>query len=190
MSFRFLRQYFREPGRVGAVAPSSRWLAHRMVDGFDLAHADVVVEFGPGLGSFTKKILDEMGAQTRFLAVELNEDFVTRLRARFPQLQVHAGSAVDAPGLLEQLGWGGADFVISGLPWASFDPDLQHSLLQAAFESLKPGGQFATFAYQGAAQLPRARRFRKLLTDTFDSVETTRTVWRNCPPAFAYHCKK
>ena len=35
-----------------------------------------------------------------------------------------------------------------------------------------------------------ARRFRALLDEVFDEVLTTRTVWRNLPPAVSYVCRR
>lgn len=185
----FLREFVAHPSKVGAVAPSSRFLATTLIHDFDLAHADVVVEFGPGTGAFTKHILQQIGVETSFLAVELRENFVKRLKERFPTLDVHHGSAEDTPQLLTQRGLGKADYVLSGLPWASFPHDLQERLLTAAIESLKPGGRFATFAYTAAAWTPKARGFRSMLHERFAEVEMSRTVWRNVPPAFVYHCR-
>lgn len=186
----FLRAFAQSPGSVGAVAPSSRLLAERMVAGVGLESAEVVVEFGPGTGGLTRTVLAHLGPGARFLAVELNEPFVRHLRERFPGVDVHHGSAVETPALLAARGLGPADVVISGLPWASFPPRAQHRLLRAAHEALRPGGSFVTFAYAGPSLLPRGRRFRALLHRVFGEVRTTPLVWRNLPPAFAYQCRK
>jgi phospholipid N-methyltransferase len=53
---------------------------------------------------------------------------------------------------------------------------------------LAPGGQFATFAYWQGMLLPAAWRFSRRLHRTFSSVQRSRTVWRNLPPAFVYRC--
>jgi len=57
-------------------------------------------------------------------------------------------------------------------------------------EALPPGGRFATFTYRHAVRLPAARRFRTLLDENFSEVRESKTVWRNVPPAFVYHCTK
>jgi len=56
--------------------------------------------------------------------------------------------------------------------------------------SIPPGGRFSTFTYLHASWLRAAHRFRDLLGQTFSTVTTTRVVWRNFPPAFAYRCTK
>ena len=82
------------------------------------------------------------------------------------------------------------DVIISGLPWASFPTELQNEVLGTIFNSLAPGGVFTTFAYLQGFLMKGAHRFRALLKDKFDQVETSKTVWRNFPPAFVYRCRK
>ncbi|MGE3164297.1 MAG: class I SAM-dependent methyltransferase [Planctomycetota bacterium] len=190
----FLKEFLTHPQEVGALAPSSRRLAEAMIDGFDLARAQTVVEIGPGSGAFTQRILERAGPETRVVAVELNAAFVDSLRAKFAHLDVFHGSAEQLRAVLDaRAGDGGgdprADFIVSGLPWAAFEPALQQRLLDAVVASLKDGGGFSTFAYIGAAWLPRARRFRRLLECHFSTVETSPVVWGNLPPAFAYRCR-
>ena len=60
--FRFLKSYLSTPGNVGAVAPSSPYLARRMIEELDLEGADTVVELGPGTGAFTGFILDGLAS--------------------------------------------------------------------------------------------------------------------------------
>ena len=161
-----------------------------MFQGFDLENAGVVVELGPGTGSVTDELLDAVGGNTRFLAIEQSEEFVKHLAERFPDLEVIHGCASETPAHLAARELGPANYVISGLPWAGFPPDLQDRLLSAIVDSLAPGGQFSTFAYKGPSMLPKGRRFRRALHRHFDEVHATRLVWRNLPPAFAYQCRK
>ena len=55
---------------------------------------------------------------------------------------------------------------------------------------LRPGGRFATFAYEGLALLPRAQNFRKKLGKYFSEVKESPTVLANLPPAFVYRCRR
>jgi len=82
----FLGAFLREPARVGAFVPSSPALAQAMLHGCALKDAKTVVEFGPGTGAFTRLILEGIGKQTAFLALELDEKHVRGLRQRFPRL--------------------------------------------------------------------------------------------------------
>ena len=49
----FLREFISQPGSIGAVTPSGKVLASRMLDGISLDRSSVVVELGPGTGAFT-----------------------------------------------------------------------------------------------------------------------------------------
>jgi phospholipid N-methyltransferase len=187
---KFIATFVRHPISTGAVAPSSRWLAECMTEDMSLPQADTVVELGPGTGVFTEAIQSHLRPETVFLAVEINPDFASALKQRFPLVEIINGSAENLDEYLAQHGRSSADSVLCGLPWASFSEDLQNRLLNAVMNALKPGGRFATFAYCHGALLPPGRRFRQLLETNFKSVKTTRIVWRNVPPAFVYRCEK
>lgn len=185
---RFLSGFVRDPGAVGAVAPSSLTLARAMVDRMGLDAARVVVELGPGTGAFTATLLERVRPDARVIAVEINPSFAHDLRLRFPRLEVLNDSAVRLPELLSAAGVGPADCVLSGLPWALFPEALQTRVLGAVTLALAEGGRFATFAYLHAAWLGPGRRLRALLRARFARVERSRVVWSNLPPAFVYRC--
>lgn len=186
----FLWQFAKRPRSTGAVAPSSANLATEMTRGLGIPSANLVLEYGPGTGVFTRRIAAEKGPATRFLSFEINTAFAERLRTAHPDWEIHNCSVEQAPALLDELGLGPADCIVSGLPWAAFTPAEQSRLLGATAQLLRPGGGFTTFAYLHGLALPTAHRFRRLLGDHFSRVETSPTVWRNLPPAFVYRCKR
>jgi phosphatidylethanolamine/phosphatidyl-N-methylethanolamine N-methyltransferase len=152
--------------------------------------ARAVLELGPGTGVFTAEILRRLIPGTRFLAIELNAQFVAQLRGRFPGVEVCHDNVGNLEAICARLGIGGADAILSGLPWAAFPPGLQDQCLHAITRVLRPGGQFCTFAYLQGLCLPAGRRFRRLLGQHFPSVERSPTVWRNLPPALVYRCRR
>jgi phospholipid N-methyltransferase len=186
----FFAEFLRAPGRVGAIAPSSKDLARMMASAVDAGSPAVVVEFGSGTGSFTEAIRVKLGPGSRLIAIEQNDTFADILRKRFPDLDLVHGSAEALPQILETRGGARADCIVSGLPWASFDEDLQRRLMAAALNGLRQNGTFTTFAYVHGLILPAAWRFRRLLESTFRDVRQSEIVWRNLPPAFVYHCRK
>lgn len=189
-SLLFLYNFIRYPFATGAVLPSSRRLAARMVEGSDLDTAKTVVELGLGTGVFTQAIADRLGPDTTYLGIELREKFASMVSAKFPDLLVVNDSAENIVENLEKLDRTAADTIISGLPWATFDPGLQGRIMKSVTDALPSGGKFATFTYLHAVRLPAARRFRSLLDKNFSEVRESKTVWRNVPPAFVYHCIK
>ncbi|MEV4357689.1 class I SAM-dependent methyltransferase [Nonomuraea sp. NPDC004186] len=186
----FLGQFFRAPTTIGAVAPSSRWLASAVCAPIPERGEPTVVELGPGTGPFTAEIQQRLGGRGHHLAVEVNEPMARLLAARFPAVDVVNADAARLGELLAERGLQQADVVVSGLPWAAFPQELQHALLSAVTSVMSPGAAFTTFSYIHAIPLSSARRFRALLAERFEEVVPGRTVWRNTPPAFVFHARR
>lgn len=189
-SRRFLPQFLAHPGKVGAVSPSSQRLARRMVEWIDWGEVSAVVEYGPGTGIFTERILSEIEPGTRFFGIELNPNFFAAVQRRFPGVQFYNDSVENVETLCGRHGIEGVDAIVSGLPWASFSEDAQTKYMEATMRVLRPGGQFVTFAYLQGLALPAGRRFKTKLHELFSSVEYSATVWLNLPPAFVYRCRR
>lgn len=186
----FFRAFMKEPARVGSVSPSSRALARAMIHGMALKSADTVVEIGPGTGAFTGLILKRIGPATTFFALELDANYAESLRRRFPELMVYNDSAERLSEYLRQHGKTAAKYIISGLPWATFDSGLQQRIMSAVLTSLASHGTFTTFAYVHALWMPAARKFRRKLEANFSRIEVSPVVWKNLPPAFVYRCSR
>ncbi len=185
-SFNFIKQFITHPTQTGAIWPSSAELAHVITDAACLSGATVIAEWGSGTGVFTEQILQKKSRDALFFAMELNPDFVKATQARCPSAQVYHASATETPDILAKHNRDQCDVVICGLPWAAFDESLQDALLDTLLDILRPDGRFLTFAYLQGLLLPAGKRFRTKLKTRFSHVTTTRTVWRNTPPAFAY----
>lgn len=184
----FFKEFLSSPSAIGAIAPSSRFLARRMVEGLDLSNADAVVEYGPGTGVFTEYLLSILPVSCCFFAIEKNPCMAARFRRRFPDVRLFEDSAVRVASFCAELGVSKVDYIISGLPWASFPESLQDELLAGILAVLKPGGSFVTFAYLQGLLLSAGRRFRKKLQSCFQEVNCSPVVWLNLPPAFVYRC--
>lgn len=187
---KFLREYARDPAITGAVAPSSRHLARAMVDWIDWSRTERVMEWGPGTGSFTELILESKPATCRYLALEVNSQMCDELRRRFPEIELCQESVIDVAHVCERECFEEVDCLVSGLPWAAFEPAMQDDFLEAMMCVLRRGGQFTTFAYVHGRALPAGQRFRRKLRRYFSSVSTSAVVWRNLPPAFIYRCRR
>lgn len=186
----FLKQFLKAPRQVGAVSPSSSALAEMVTEAAQVADASVVVEFGPGTGVITQKIMERLPADATFFAIEINPEFVEVVREKCPGVTVFSDSAVETRKYLEQMGVEACDTVVSGLPWLAFDEALQDSLLDTILDVLRPGGRFVTYAYFISSLIPGGVRFQKKLHARFHNIGTTSIVWRNFPPAFVYRAEK
>ena len=184
------KHFVKNPGEIGAICPSSPFLAETIVSDISLENASTIVEIGPGTGVFTKAIIRKKRDDANFFVIELNEGLYNQFQKRFPGISAHNNCASELSEIMKKENVTSIDVVISGLPWASFPETLQNDILGSVFESLSPGGTFATFAYLQGFLMKGAHRFKKLLKTKFDQVDTSRVVWRNLPPAFVYRCRK
>lgn len=186
----FLKAVLRNPAMVGAVAPSSTRLAQCLTAVVPSEGCPVVVELGPGTGSTTAALQRRLGGRGRHIAVEVDPTLAGHVARAHPSVEVVVGDAAQLRRLLAEHGVSEVDAVLSGLPWSLFSPDSQREILGSIAGVLRPGAAFSTFAYVHALPLGGARRFRALLDEVFDEVLTTRTVWRNLPPAVSYVCRR
>jgi len=184
-ALQFLEAFLREPLTVGSLWPSSAALARVVADSSEFVPSDTVVELGPGIGSFTKLLLERLDERGRLLAFEISETNIAALREGFPRCQAIHDSAEH---LVRHLGEQKARCIISGLAWGNMMPAAQDRIMSAVSSALAPEGQFVAFAYIHARYFPTTLRFRKLMFREFSRVETTPVIWRNLPPAYVYRC--
>lgn len=186
----FTRAMLAHPTCVGAIAPSSRFLARAMADGIQWDRVDTLLEYGPGTGVFTSEMLKRLRPGAKLIAIELDPVLADTLKQKFPSIHVCQGSVADAVALCQKHNITQVDAIVSGLPWAAFSSELQHACMNATFDVLAPQGQFATFAYLQGLLLPAGKRFAQLLHDRFDTVQRSPTIWANLPPATIYRCRR
>jgi phospholipid N-methyltransferase len=185
-----LKQFVANPSVIGAIAPSSRELARRMVRGIDLKNAKAVLEYGPGTGSFTPAILRKLPPECRYVAIELDPGMVKVWRKRHPDLPLRQTSVANVEAVCRKEGISRVDAIFSGLPWASFPDSLQRRALEGTVAVLRPGGRFVTFGYWIGTMLPQGKKFYDRLPDYFSKVTYSRYVPENLPPAFVVRCTK
>lgn len=148
----FFRQYRRRFQTTGAVAPSSRFLARALARPLQQhAGPSRVLEVGPGTGAVTRRIVRLLKPHDHFDLVELNESFVDILNRRFahePEFQrVADRSQVHQCAIQEFQSDAPYDFIVCGLPFNNFPPDLVREIFGAFFKLLAPGGVLSYFEY-------------------------------------------
>jgi phospholipid N-methyltransferase len=142
----FFRGFLRQPGLIGSVIPSSRFLERRVVEAAGIAHSRTVVELGPGTGGTTRAILRALPRRAHLLAIEINPDFVEFLKAYpDPRLNVYLGSAEHIRRALETLNHTRPDAVVSGIPFSTMPADIGRKILQEIWGCLAPGGRFVAY---------------------------------------------
>jgi phospholipid N-methyltransferase len=145
----FSKNFFRHPRMLGSLIPSSRFLVQRLMGEIDWARADVIVEYGPGIGNITGEILERMKPDARLVVLEMNGDFVRFLRKRFtdPRIEIVHGSAADVEKVLAEHGLSKASLVISGIPLSTIPDGVRDAILRSTHSVLYPDGAFLVYQF-------------------------------------------
>ena len=181
-ALKFLVQYITKPRTVGAVLPSSKYLARKMAQQVDFGKASFIVEYGPGTGVFTDEILKRRKPCTRLLLLERNLDFAEQLARKYENTQnitVINDTAEQVGKYLKMHSIPKVDYILSGLPFASLPSEVSENILKETKQVLCTGGKFITFQYT---------LFRKsIFAKHFNEISITHEI-RNIPPAYVLSC--
>jgi len=175
----FFRGFLKHPVMVGSIIPSSGKLIRTMLSRVDWADTRVFVEYGPGVGTFCRPLLDRMAPDAVLVAIDTNPEFISYLRAEIvdPRFKAVHGSAADVERILKDLDLPKADYILSGLPFSTLPPGVGPAIAAATRAALKVGGAFLVYQYS-----PRVRSF---LAPHFPRIDH-RFEPVNIPPAQLY----
>jgi phosphatidylethanolamine/phosphatidyl-N-methylethanolamine N-methyltransferase len=202
---------FREQSRidfrnVGAIAPSSRWLATSLAEGLASGPGSGTgprgfLEVGAGTGPVTTALAAVIGPSDTLVVVEQNAAFAACLESRvatddaFREVRDHVRVLHASVTALEPVPRFHA--IISSLPFNNFTPAEVAGYLDLYRSLLVPGGEIRFFEYLGIRRLRamwamRTERERlvgveRVLRAACSSARsTTRIVWWNLPPAVVH----
>jgi phosphatidylethanolamine/phosphatidyl-N-methylethanolamine N-methyltransferase len=181
----FWRGYLKNPRKIGAVAPSSKHLARKMVQALDAKPDDICVELGPGTGVFTEQMIAEGIPEENIILIEFNHRFAFLLKQRFPKATLVQGDASKLPRILHQMDIKHVPRIISGLPLRSMKWREKTAIALSVSQALSPGGTFVQFTYFNGDPLPKTACKRYNL-----SGERVSLVVRNVPPAIVWRYRK
>jgi phospholipid N-methyltransferase len=177
----FAKNFLQHPLMLGSFMPSSRFLIRTLLGELDFARARVIVEYGPGVGTFTHEILARMRPDAMLLALETNREFVRFLQRSTtdPRLHVVHGSAAAVRGALQAHGVTRADFVISGIPFSMLPAAEREAVLHATRAVLQPQGAFLVYQFSPMV-LASLRQVFSQVRRGFQPL--------NMPPAQLFYC--
>ncbi len=177
----FARNFVKHPVMLGSAIPSSRFLIDEVLGQVDWGRARVMVEYGPGVGTFTGEILRRMETDATLVVLETNREFVDFLRESIldPRLHVVHGSAADVRGELVRLGFDSADYIISGIPFSTMPEEVRSSILRATRGALDPQGAFLVYQFS-ARVLPYLEQVFRAVDRSFEPL--------NILPAHFFYC--
>jgi phospholipid N-methyltransferase len=179
----FARNFLKHPKMLGSLIPSSRFLIREILRQIDWSRAEVVVEYGPGVGNIRAEILRRMGPNAKLVVIEMNADFARFLKERYrdPRLHVVHGSAADVEQIVRSVGADAADYIISGIPFSTMPAGVRASILHATRSILRPDGAFLVYQFSAAVH--------PYLKETFGRVERDFELL-NILPAHLFFCRQ
>ncbi len=142
---------------VASVTPTTRFGVSRVCEKIDFDKTKLILEYGPGTGNFTTRLLENLGSKARLVAIERNSDFCRILKKSIPdpRLTIFQDSAENVLKILKSCNGSSelkADYIISGIPFSLLSRQRKMNILKNTHAALKKGGKF--LAYQAFFQLP------------------------------------
>lgn len=175
----YLRQFIKDKN-VASLFPTSQFAVKRTFKNINLKGYKVIVEYGPGEGAFTRRILKNMASDAHLIAIETNIQMVNALeKINDKRLIVVNDSAENIRAILHDNGFDNADCVVSGIPFTFLKRQQRENIVKCTREALTRDGIF--IVYQNSYYAT------KYLEKEFDHIARDFEP-RNIPPLFIMRC--
>lgn len=203
----FIKSAFKNPHVVGAVLPSSHGVGEELTRYVLRSQKENpgrplrILEVGAGTGSMSevisshvKKFIEE-GVEIQVDLIEISSDFCQILHDKFdqyPYISIRCLSVLD---------WQPTecyDFIISTLPFNSFEYELMDNIINHLTKLIKPGGVISYVAYAGIAEVKKhllwgkkkiehVKKIKRLEQWRAHRLKRKKTILKNVPPINIYH---
>ncbi len=182
---RYIKNFIRDRN-VASITPTSRVSVEKICRKINFDTAEVIVEYGPGGGVFTRHILQNLSPSGRLVAIEKNENFYNHLKRAIhdPRFSLVQDTAENVESVLANLGIQKVDAVISGIPFSFFEDPLRARIVNNTKAVLKPGGKFIIYQFYS----PFLRKRFNLNGCLSDNLKVVRIHFEifNLPPLRVY----
>jgi len=175
---RFLIHFLKDPKNIGAVAPSGKFLAEKMMKSIQFDNAKCIVEYGPGTGSFTKEIIKRKKKETILILIETDKLFCMQLNdefGKYDNVYIVNDSAENINKYMEQYGITSVDYIVSGLPFTLLPLKVSENIFKSTIKAISEQGYFITFQYS---------MVKKKLFEQYFKLVGRYFEFRNLPPAY------
>ncbi len=160
----FFEGFLEHPVMVGSIIPSSRFTITKMLGPVKWDECRVFVEYGPGVGTFCRPVLDRLRRDGQLIVIDTNPLFIEYLRATITDGRFSAvlGSAADVEEIVRAHGADHADYVLSGLPFSTLPDGIGPAIAAATYRVLRPGGAFLVYQFSAKARDYMAKHFTRI----------------------------
>ncbi|WP_249898040.1 rRNA adenine N-6-methyltransferase family protein [Paenibacillus sp. PK3_47] len=178
-----MKEFLKNPCLIGTMLPTQKHLADKIIKNIEFSNANYIVEYGPGTGAVTEKLLEFRNKETTVILFEKNKLFCEYLKYIYrnePNLYIINDSAMKLEQFmnLHDIPW--VDYIISSIPLNKSTRREYISILYSSRKKLMDSGAFITFQ--------RSLLNKKLFSLFFRKIELNK-VLMNIPPAYILCCK-
>jgi phospholipid N-methyltransferase len=163
----FLQGFIEHPVMVGSIIPSSRFTIQRMLKPVKWDECRLFVEYGPGVGTFCRPVLQRLPRDGRLIVIDTNPLYIDYLKTTITDSRFIPvlGSAADVEEIVRAHGFDHADYVLSGLPFSTLPDGVGPAIAAATHRVLRPGGAFLVYQFSARARDYMARHFTRIDQD-------------------------
>ena len=180
----FFKGFLKHPVMVGSIIPSSDSTVKKMLEPVKWDECDLFVEYGPGVGTFCRPVLERMKPDATLIVIDLNADFIEYLDRTIRDSRFYPvhGSAADVRQIILDLGHQNADYVLSGLPFSTLPDQLGPKIAKETHDVIRPGGAFLVYQF--------VKKARDFMTPHFDQIDSGYSLWNILPCHLFWGWKK
>ncbi len=180
----FFKGFLKHPVMVGSIIPSSAVTVKKMLEPVNWNECEVFVEYGPGIGTFCRPVLERMKPDATLIVIDLNPDFIDYLSKTIRDSRFYPihGSAADVQQIIRTLGHEKADYILSGLPFSTLPNQLGPKIAKETYDALRPGGAFLVYQF--------VKRARDFMAPHFDRIDNGYSIWNILPCHLFWGWKK
>lgn len=160
----FIEGFLRHPVMVGSIIPSSRFTIARMLAPVNWEECRLFVEYGPGVGTFCRPVLNRLRRDGQLIVIDTNPLYIDYLKSTIRDSRFTAvlGSAADVEEIVRAHGFEHADYVLSGLPFSTLPEGVGPAIAEATHRVIRPGGAFLVYQFTAKARDYMASHFRHI----------------------------
>lgn len=158
----FFEGFLKHPVMVGSIIPSSRFTIEKMLAPVKWDECKLFVEYGPGVGTFCRPVLDRLRRDGQLIVIDTNPLYIDYLRSTITDSRFVAvlGSATEVEEIVRAHGHDHADYVLSGLPFSTLPDGVGPAIAAATHRAIRPGGAFLVYQFNARARDFMAKHFR------------------------------
>ena len=179
-----LKYFFKDLKQVGAIAPSSKFLAKDLVAKLKQHTSDSncpplnILEIGAGTGPLTKQITKHLRSEDNLDIVEIHKKFYQIVKQKYQRSNIHIHNRDILNFQPDQQ----YDFIFSSLPYENMPEEISQQIWKKKLQLCCPDAYISYFKYL---------KFRNFKSDFEEKVverfgQNKKLVFLNLPPAKIY----